>query len=81
MSSIWRNRKFVTVIVDIIISGATLAAGKWLAPDLMDVALWAVGSFQAIAGVLIVEFTSQERGAQLAAFARSVEAAVREVRR
>ena len=72
MVPIWRKGEFLTAIVDIIVSGATLAAGKWLAPDLMDVALWAVGSFQIIAGILVTHFATERQAARFAAVVREL---------
>ena len=81
MKSIWRNKKVLTVLVDIVISGATLAVGKWVAPDMQDIALWAVGAFQALTAVLIVEFAIQEHREMLAQVSRDIQATMRELRR
>lgn len=72
MVPIWRKKEFLTVIVDIVVSGVTLAAGKWLAPDLMDVALWAVGAFQALAAILVTHYATERQAERLQAFVKSL---------
>jgi len=75
---IWRKEEFLVAIVDIIVSGATLAAGKWVAPQMMDIALWAVGSFQIVAGILITHFATERQAERLQAVVREVARVARQ---
>jgi len=71
---IWKDRRFWTVVVDGLASGATLLVGRFVAPDYMEIALWAVGFYQSVAATLIGFFTVERRVSELRAEIRSFAA-------
>ena len=62
-----KDRRFWTVIIDGLASGATLAVGHFVAPDYMELALWAVGFYQAVAGTVIAILTAEAKVAAVEA--------------
>ena len=77
MGSIWQDKRFWTVLVDGLASGATLAIGRFVTPDYMELALWAIAFYQSIAATLIgfytVERKVNEVQAEVRAFAQEVQ--------
>ena len=64
---LWKDRRFWTVVVDGLASGATLVVGKFVAPDYMEIALWAVAFYQSVAACLIGILTAEAKAAAVEA--------------
>jgi len=81
---IWKDRRFWTVVIDGLVSGATLLIGRFVAPDYMEIALWAVGFYQSVAATLIGFYTVDHKVEEVRAVQRGIQAeqrALRELKR
>lgn len=58
------SKELWTVIIDAVVSVATIAVGIWVVPEYSELALAIVAALQGVAGALVVEFRSQRRDAE-----------------
>ena len=54
MSTLFRSRKFLLMIFDVVISTATFFVSKYTTPDLAENILWLIGAWQPVIISVIV---------------------------
>ena len=66
------TKELWTVIVDAVVSAATLAIGFWLAPEYRDISLAFLAIAQSVAAALIAHFVSERKIKSLQAEIKAV---------
>ena len=62
----WRSRKFLTLILDTVVSLATYFATKALAPDMAEHVLYVIAALQPVALAVIVMWGIEDAAAKRA---------------
>ena len=70
---IWKDRRFWTVLIDGLASGATIAIGMFVVPDYLELATWAVAFYQSVAGTIIAILTAEAKAQRVEAKLARVE--------
>ncbi len=60
---LWKSRKFLLLLLDVIISLATYFVGRFVAPEMAKDILWAIGIMQPVFVAIIVAISVEDSAA------------------